>query len=851
MVDFGQANLTSCDREPIHIPGSIQPHGCLLACSAKEFLLLRLSANAASMLDLPELRPEAPLAQFLGPELTHELRNASTASLTRRHPTFLFGIRLPSGKFFDIAVHVSGDEVVLEFEPAEAPGATDRLIAQLHMMIERARNITDLQKLFDTVARLLRGVLHYDRVMVYRFDHDWSGKIVAEARAPALESFLGQHFPAGDIPAQARELYRRSPIRMIGDVSYTPVPLLGLPGLLPLDMSLAQLRSVSPIHCEYLTNMGVGASMSISLIVDDELWGMVACHNYSPRTLTLSERAVVHMFGEFIALQIVVLLRTTRLQVAERTHALLENVLRDAATMSDMPSYLRDRIADLMPLIQCDGVAIWIGNEWTAHGITPPSSAAPEIVALAQQLAGTQIWHSSHLADQFDWAKPSVSTVAGMMVIPVSPQPGNYVFLFRREIIQTINWGGDPKKTYTTGPHGARLTPRQSFQIWKEQVHERCLSWSSNDVEAAAMLRSTMIEVMGVYHQQQLTERAEADVRQRMLNEELNHRVKNILAVVQSLISRPVPKGRALEEYVNVLRGRINALASAHDQVARTDGGGMLRTLLEAELEPYRHQPSVIHIEGADIWLTGRALSVAALVFHELATNAVKYGCLSTQNGHLTIKWHFDAETKSWVVIWQETGGPPVKAPSGNGFGSVLLERAFPHELGGTAKREFRPDGLFIRLTIPEHYAALIPQENIPQTDPVEVEEKKNGSEEILRRANILLVEDQLLVAMETEQALQEHGAERVRTVASVYEALQAVRASRPDIALLDFNLGGETSEEVARTLRERGIPFVFATGYADKTMIPSEFRDIPVLRKPYSMSSVIRELESNIFPSN
>ncbi|MFE8872732.1 HWE histidine kinase domain-containing protein [Acetobacter persici] len=844
MVEFGQADLTSCDKEPIHIPGSIQPHGCLLACEREGFRVRRLSANAASMLGLEGLAPGSLLSDHLSAATLHTLRNALANSLSLGRPAYVFGEQITQYGRFDLSVHMSGDDMVIECEPEGAPEDNNQFVANLRMMLDRLRDIADMERLFSAVVRLMRGMLHYDRVMIYRFDPDWSGKIVAEARSSALESFLGQHFPSADIPVQARELYRRALIRMIGDVSYTPVPMQQLPGLGALDMSLSQLRSVSPVHCEYLSNMGVGASMSISLMVDGKLWGMIACHNYSPKILTLGERTIVKIFGEFVALRIVVLLRTSRLQVTQQTHSLIENFLRDAVPMSDMPSYLREHIADLAPLIPCDGIGLWIDGQWTTYGTAP---SAPEtvlsLVSIAHERAGHQIWHTDHLTDIVPDAPAMLPDVAGVMIIPISAQPNDYVFLFRREILQTLNWGGDPNKTYTNGPLGPRLTPRTSFAIWKEEVREKCLPWTDNNLEAAGLVRSGLIEVMSAYHQQQLKERAQADTRQRMLNEELSHRVKNILAVVRSLMAQPVPEGRTLQEHFDVLQGRVKALAHAHDQVVRTDGGGLLYPLLDAELAPYRLLPDTITLSGPPVWLTGRALSVMALIVHELATNAAKYGAFSTQEGRLHVRWWQDEATQDWVVTWQETGGPTISRSTRKGFGSILLDRAVPHELHGKTQKEFRTEGLFIRFDLPAHHAELITQENSTMQEPVRADVMQ-ADRIRLQDKNILIVEDQLLIAMDVEQALADYGLSQVRSVSSVYEALQAIRTDQPDCALLDFNLGDETSADIARALREREIPFLFATGYADRSMIPTEFRDVPVVRKPYAPATLIREME-------
>ncbi|WP_051535892.1 response regulator [Asaia platycodi] len=247
-------------------------------------------------------------------------------------------------------------------------------------------------------------------------------------------------------------------------------------------------------------------------------------------------------------------------------------------------------------------------------------------------------------------------------------------------------------------------------------------------------------------------------------------------------------------------------------------------------------------LEGPNLWLSGPALSVAALTLHELATNAAKYGALSRPSGCLTIRWFLDEAQESWVLEWTEAGGPPVTPPKGTGFGSVLLERAIPHELGGTSTREFRTEGLFIRLTFPVRHAVMVSEMEVePVAEDLPV--ATAAQSELLHAAYVLLVEDQLLIAMETEQALSAYGVRHIRTVSSVYEAVQAIRERSPDVALLDFNLGKENSHEVATLLRKKDIPFLFATGYADRTMIPAEFQDVPVLRKPYSIKNAVQEL--------
>ncbi|HZY68974.1 MAG TPA: GAF domain-containing protein, partial [Devosia sp.] len=271
-------DLTNCDREPIHIPGSIQPHGALLSFDMGLTIALRHSENAREMLGLTGEINGAPAESLLGSQLIHSLRNALVTMGDSARPALLFAERMPAGGVFDIAIHRYRSNVIVEFEAVDEEAAQPLRIART--LIERISRLETVEQLAHGAARLVRGVLGYDRVMVYRFERDGAGKVIAEVKRSDLESFLGQYFPGSDIPQQARALYLKNTIRIISSSSYEPirlVPQFDLSGE-PLDLSFAHLRSVSPIHLEYLRNMGVGASMSISIIVDGELWGLIACH---------------------------------------------------------------------------------------------------------------------------------------------------------------------------------------------------------------------------------------------------------------------------------------------------------------------------------------------------------------------------------------------------------------------------------------------------------------------------------------------------------------------------------------------------------------------------------------------
>jgi light-regulated signal transduction histidine kinase (bacteriophytochrome)/CheY-like chemotaxis protein len=843
LVNATPVDLTNCDREPIHIPGSIQPYGCLLACDGSVGIVRRHSSNAAAMLgfsdgDLNGRR----LDDLIGEQASHDIRNALARWGSQQRPGLLVDYPIgDSATRFNVAIHSHKGVSIIEFEPVD-PLQTIPPLELSRLLIGRIGQCDNYDALFDQAARLLRGALGYDRVMVYQFAQDGSGRVISEARRSDLESFLGQHFPAGDIPQQARILYLQNTVRTVSDASGARVavePVLDTSGE-PLDLSMAHLRSVSPIHCEYLRNMGVGASMSISIIHEGALWGLVACHHYSPRVLSMEKRVAVEMFGEFISMQMSALIQKRKLLASEVARRILNQLLHNVSR-GNAGELLRENIQNFAELLPCNGVGLFFNETWTSYGTTPPASAVPALMAFVNATAEAEVWATNALSDCLPDAADYAPLVAGVLAVPLSKSPRDYLLFFRSEVAQTVNWAGDPNKTYDVGPLGDRLTPRKSFAIWKQTVARQSEPWLQSERDTAEATRAALVEVVLRHTELLADERSKSDLRQKMLNEELSHRVKNILALIKSLVSHPVEDGRSIEDYVTSLQGRIQALSLAHDQVIRGAGGGGLKSLVDAELSPYRETVGEIDADGPDAHLDARAFSVLALVLHELATNAAKYGALSVRAGRLSLQWTRDA-AGDCEISWIERDGPPVKPPGRLGFGSMLIGRSIPYDLGGESDIDYLPSGARVRLLIPARFVAW-PAATAPRTIAARaVRETPVAS---MRGLNMLMVEDQLLIAMDVQIMLTGQGAASVETASTVQEALHVLARVTPDVAILDVNLGNGTSLPVAHALRERGIPFVFATGYGENTLIPAAMSEVPVVRKPYDVAALVDALTS------
>ncbi|MBP1848702.1 light-regulated signal transduction histidine kinase (bacteriophytochrome) [Rhizobium halophytocola] len=779
------------------------------------------------------------LADLIGHGATHDIRNALAAAPEASRPALIPQLEIAPGRVFDVSIHRHAGHAILEFEASDGKVMALQLTRELIGRIHATINSTQLLR---QTTVLLKAVLGYDRVMVYRFEHDGAGKVEAEAKRPDLESFLGQYFPASDIPQQARALYLKNPIRIISDSAGHSIaiePTLDPSGQ-PLDLSHAHLRSVSPIHLEYLRNMGVAASMSISIIIDGALWGLIACHHYSPKFLSMPQRISAEMFGEYLSMHLIGLLQKQRLTAVTTARNALDRFLQRAGDEGDVFDLMREAMADFKDMLPCDGIGLYLNERWHGIGTTPPAAAIPGLADFMSSTSESRIFATHNLSLTYPKAEDYYQDASGVLAVPLSQVSSDCLLFFRKERLQTLNWAGNPDKSYATGPMGDRLTPRKSFAIWKETVERNSEPWNDADREIASAIHSAAVEVVLRHSEMMQEERLKAEIRQRLLNEELNHRVKNILAVIKSLVATPAREAVTLSEYVTSLRGRIQALSLAHDQVIRGSGGGEVKGLLEAELSPYKSENNKITILGPGIQLDGRAYAVAALVFHEMCTNAAKYGSLSRPGGSLEVSWSVRPEGEI-EIIWQEMGGPPVDRPSRRGFGTALIERSIPFDLGGSSKVDFDPGGLRATMTIPARFITVLEQR--PEEKMINGTQTALTEARKLDEASVLLVEDQVLIAMDVEMMLSDNGINEITVANSSANALDHLKRFTPDVALLDINLGTGTSVPVAQELVRRNVPFIFATGYDDRTALPEELLSIPVVRKPYDAAELIQAL--------
>lgn len=834
----GPVDLTNCDREPIHLLGAVQSFGFLVAADGKHWTITRISRNAPKWLGAgPAELLGRPIEDIFTHDAIHLIRGQLQTAVFANTVARAFSVALlADGSRFDIAVHVVDESVVIECEPCVHEQGINSG-ALVRAMIARLQQTSELRTFYRVAAREMRGLTGFDRVMIYRFDHDGSGEVIAESARGGLESYLGLHYPASDIPKQARILYERNWLRIIPDISAPPASVE--PGLIagrPLDLSMSVLRSVSPIHIEYLQNMGVGASMSVSILRDGKLWGLFACHHYAPHNVPFERRTAAELFGQMFSLLMESRERDSESAYearARKLHNQLVTVMAAEATRFDSIVSHLDEIADLL---SCDGIGVWTGGYATLQGVAPTQEQFAGLIDhLARRDLG-EVLASHEIAAEYPAGRDFADRAAGMLVVPLSRPARDFLVFFRKEASRSVDWAGDPAKPVSVGPLGARLTPRKSFDLWRETVSGQSTPWQPVDVRIAESLRVSLLEVILRLSDITEVERKRAQERQELLIAELNHRVRNILGLIRGVISQSRDPSHTIDAFTDVVGGRIQALARAHDQITADNWGpASFRSLVMAEAGAYLGGKATrVRLTGPEVLLEPQGFTTLALVIHELMTNSAKYGALNDSHGHIDIETQLDPH-KNLHIVWTESGGPPVKPPTRRGFGTTVIERSIPYDLKGEAELEHGAKGVRAKFLVPAGYVRAAP--GVP-VEPVETVVAEAGAADLPH--DVLVVEDNMIIALDAESALMGAGIEAVRVAASVDQAMKAIATRAPDFALLDINLGRETSFAIAEHLASLGIPFVFTTGYGEDIAFPPKLLGVPRVRKPYTGDALL-----------
>ena len=478
-------DLEACSREQIHIPGAIQPHGSILVVDPANRKCLQASANCAEFLGLKSEVSAGSALGDIAPELDAVLNEflAQKASGTNRRRRVDMADRV-----LDISFIETGAGIIIE---CEAAGPSDMSFYQEGLLraLSYLRKAGSLAEQFEAMVTYIGELTGFERVMLYQFGADWHGQVVAEHLSAPVDSYLGLHFPASDIPAQARELYRKNWLRLIPNSSYTPVPVkpaLNPRTQQPLDMSFVSLRSVSPIHLEYLRNMNVAASMSISVIVDGNLWGLIACHHSTPRVLPYAIRALCEVYGQVVSFEIGARQESALLNQFLQATTIQSSFFEIIAQEQNAIDALIKYTPQLLEFMDATGAAIYVNGRLELLGQeTPGENDVKELVAWLQTQQLNPLLATHALSTLYAPAAKYREIASGLLAVKLSRVEPQYVLWFRPELPTVVQWAGDPSKP---ADDHHRISPRKSFSTWKQRVTGHSKPWTAMEEQGAQEL---------------------------------------------------------------------------------------------------------------------------------------------------------------------------------------------------------------------------------------------------------------------------------------------------------------------------------------------------------------------------
>jgi two-component system, chemotaxis family, sensor kinase Cph1 len=491
MITVSETDLESCAREPIQSPGAIQPHGALLVLDPKDLTVVQASENAAALLGAP-IHPGAKVGGGAA-ELMADLR-----SWLDTEEDFYQQVVAINGQGLYAVAHRSDAAFILELEvvPATEKRTVERLFPRLKGFAEKLSAAPDIQALSVLMAQHVRDLTGFDRVLVYRFDGEWNGHVVGEDGNGVLPSYLDLRFPATDIPAQARRLYKLNRLRIIPNVDYAPIPILPAENPAtgkPLDLSFALLRSVAPVHLEYMRNMGTAASMSVSIIVDGELWGLVSCHSREPHHVSLTVRDVCDLGVQAFATEIAARGRSAEAAIRVQLANISARLLSRMTAAADWKIGLIAEEHDLLAQVNADGAAVISDDFAQSVGSAPSPDDVRAIVNWLERHGETDLFASENLAAVMPGAELFSEAASGVLAVRISELYPSWLLWFRQEVVRTVEWGGDPHKVVR---EEGRIHPRRSFEAWKEQVRQHATPWSRVEIAAAHDLRAAIIGIV-------------------------------------------------------------------------------------------------------------------------------------------------------------------------------------------------------------------------------------------------------------------------------------------------------------------------------------------------------------------
>lgn len=490
-----------CGSLPLHHINSIQDYGYLVVLEKRTLNIIQLSENTAELLG-------DEIQNLIGQDFSDYIPASDVANIARLLKTELI-TKVPltlsikndlSKAFYQALIHIKSDYIILELEKAaenKSRSFTEVFqdIKYISAAIEQAVTV---QQVCEVAIHELRTLSGFDGILMYRFDSDWNGTVIAEEKDDRLEPYIGQTFPASDVPKQARQLYLKNPYRLIPNRTYQPARLY--PVINPLtnvftDLSDCNLRGVAAVHLEYMKNMKINASMSIRVIYKEALWGLISCHHVNEKYLNYEICSVFEWLSEVISNKISLILNKEEFDVTSNLQlkrvALTDQIYTEGNLASGL---LKDDSLDILSLFSATGAVVCIDGKIEKKGIVPEKDALDNLLLWLEGKNFNQVYASHHLSGLYEEAGEYADVTSGLLFIPVASDKADFIVCFRPEVIEDISWGGDPNQAINFEKDNKNYHPRNSFKMWKQTVYQHALPWSSQELDVAESLRSFLFE---------------------------------------------------------------------------------------------------------------------------------------------------------------------------------------------------------------------------------------------------------------------------------------------------------------------------------------------------------------------
>lgn len=486
-----------CGRVPLHQTNLIQPHGILLIVDKNDLTVLQVSENAQELFDLPVREIVGrPLSDFLEADQLKKFRERFDQ---RRQGKLPFSFQLPGGHYLGI-IQPAANYFILELERKPLrTNEEDSFIAiyqELKYVMAAIEDAGTTEETCAIAVAELKKISGFDKVMIYRFDEDWNGDVIAEVKEEGMDSYLGLKFPASDIPKQARDLYKRTAYRLIPDAAYEPVRLY--PVLNPqtnafTDLSDSNLRSVAAVHLEYLRNMKVMASMSTRIMVDGQLWGLIACHHRQPYFLSFEMCSVFELLSNVVSAKIAAVQKQDAFHYRNELQTIYTKLVEEIYREENLPHSLRQHHQELLKLLNAEGLAVIMNDHIDTWGRVPRDEEIREMTLWLQTRQQGQVYHQPSLVSEFEGAEKYSEIGSGILALPIRPDKGNFILAFRPEVIKKVNWGGNPAEAIQFEADRKNYHPRHSFGLWQQTVKQTAQSWRTEEIEIAEQFRNFIV----------------------------------------------------------------------------------------------------------------------------------------------------------------------------------------------------------------------------------------------------------------------------------------------------------------------------------------------------------------------